>query len=116
MKIAAIVTLCVIAVGVPFVLACRWTMVLERRFVMQFKVAELKSDGTRIVRISGWSGHGFWSVKDVSAERVGSSITVIVRLFLARPGTIGGFQYEIPVPGDVNQIRFGKDETVIWHR
>lgn len=97
MKIAAIVTMCVLAVGaVAFVLISRRTMVLERRYVIYLKVAELKNNGTTVVRISGFCGHGALSVKDVTARRVDSSINVIVNLFLARPGTTGDFRYDVP--------------------
>jgi hypothetical protein len=117
MKVAAIVVLCALAVGMAaLVNIYRRTMVLERRYVAQLKVAEFSHDGKRVVRVSGLSGHGFWSVKDVTTQRLGSSITVLVTLFVARSGTSGWFQCDIPVPDDVNQISFGRDEVVIWHR
>jgi hypothetical protein len=117
MKVAALIVLCALAVGaLAFVLVYGQTMVLERKFVAQFKVVELSHDGTRIVRISGWSGHGFWSVKDVTTQRVDSSIIVLVHLFLARPRSTGGFQYDVPIQDGINQIRFGRDQAVIWSR
>lgn len=117
MKIAAVVTICVLAVGaVAYVLIYRKTMVLERRYVINLKVAELKTNGTMVVQISGRCGHGAWSVKDVTIRRADSSINVIVNLFWPRRGSTNEFRYNVPVSDGVNQISFGRNEAIIWQR
>jgi len=56
------------------------------------------------------------SVYDIKTRRSNSTVTVFVYIFLVLPGTNGYFNYDVPVPEGVNEIRFGKNEAVIWHR
>ncbi len=104
-----------VLVGVAYVL---WwhTLTLERPAVMQLQVVELQQGRSTVVRISGFSGHSAYSVKKITSRVENDTITVIVHLFLARKGTTGNFQYDVPVPESVNEIRFGQKKELIWKR
>lgn len=41
---------------------------------------------------------------------------VTVRVSLVRRGTSGTFQVDVPLRDDINEIRFGQQEIVIWQR
>jgi hypothetical protein len=115
------ITLCALAAvavaaavaGVGFY---RHTMVLERNFAMNLKVTEIQQGENRVVRISGFCGHSSQSVKDITTRRAGSSIVVLVHIWLVRNGATGAFEYDVPVPDGVNDVRFGNDQVVIWRR
>jgi hypothetical protein len=79
-------------------------------------VEEIRDSGSPTVRVSGSSGHSALSVKNISTKKDGSSVVVLVHLFLARRGTTGDFKYDVVLPDSVNEIRFGKDKAVIWQR
>jgi hypothetical protein len=91
------------------------TTVLEYRDTMQFKAVSLPSPQPT-VRISGLSGHSALAVKKITTEKEGSSIIVLVHLFLAKEKRSGSFEYDVPVPDSVNEIRFGKGKVLIWKR
>ncbi|MFI5103207.1 MAG: hypothetical protein ACHP9V_07575 [Terriglobales bacterium] len=92
------------------------TIILEREAVIHLQVIELQHGRSTVVRISGLSGHSALSVKKITSHVENGEITVIVRLFLAREGTSGNFQYDVPVPESVNEIRFGQKKELIWRR
>jgi hypothetical protein len=109
--VTAFGALCVLATAAIY----EHTDVMERKSAMFFKVTELDGS-TLVVGISGTSATGYLSVKDISTQRVGSSIDVYVHTFLTRSGTSGNFRFDVPVPLGVNEIRFGNDKVLIWHR
>ena len=92
------------------------TTVLEWRFVFQPQITAVKSNGQPAIQVSGFSGHSALAVKDISVRRSGKARLVTVRLFLVRRGTTGNFQVYVPVEDGINEIRFGKEEVLIWQR
>ena len=93
------------------------THVLERNAALGVKVAEFRSNGGgQFVRVSGFSGESACTVKNVTVKRYGPSVAVFVHVHLAHKGEAGDFQYDVPVPSDVNSIRFGNEGSVIWNR
>ena len=113
------VSLCVIVLVVaigPAYFYWFHTVTLERTNVIGLDVAEIRDHGFLTVRISGLSGNSALSVKDISTQRAGSSLVVLVHLFLARRETTGSFKYDVLVPDSVNEIRFGEDKAIIWQR
>jgi hypothetical protein len=116
-KTVAVVSVCLFAVAaVAVVLFYCHTMVLERNRTAEFRVEEVHGNGPLVVRISGFCGHSAMSVKNITSRRADTSIVVLVHIFFVRSGTTGNFQYDVPVPDGVNEIRFGKEQVVIWHR
>jgi len=96
----------------------RWgySLVLEAPNSLNLAVVETHTSTGTIVRISGFSGNSSCSVKKITVRRESASLVVLVHLMLAREGTSGSFQYDLAVPNFVEEIRFGKSETVVWKR
>jgi len=93
------------------------TIVLEYRDVMSAKAVEMQHHpGLTVVRISGFSGNSAYCVKKITTQREGTSILVLVNLYLARRGATGSFEYDVPVPDSVNEVRFGQQKALIWKR
>ena len=92
------------------------TSVLEWRSVMNSQITTVQSGGQPTVRISGFCGHSALSVKDISVQRSGAAQLLTVRVFLARRGTTGDFQVDVPVLNGINEIRFGRQKVVVWQR
>ncbi|MGA3082525.1 MAG: hypothetical protein ABSD44_14325 [Terracidiphilus sp.] len=117
MKMVAIVALCVLAVGAAIgIYWFRHASVLERKYVVGLRADEFQHGGIHVVRISGLCGHSSMSVYDVKAQRLDSSINVLVYINLVLPGTKGYINYDVPIPDGVNEVRFGKEKVVIWRR
>jgi hypothetical protein len=72
--------------------------------------------GSTVVRITGYEGHSAYSIKKVTQERAGSSIVVLVYLFIARAPDTRDLNIDISVPESVNEIQFGKQRTLVWKR
>ena len=96
----------------------RWgySLVLEAPNSLNLAVVETHTSTGTIVRISGFSGNSSCSVKKITVRRESASLVVLVHLMLAREGTSGSFQYDLAVPNFVEEIGFGKSETVVWKR
>jgi hypothetical protein len=122
MKRTGVVALVALATGVITVVASVLvffffhTTVLERSDVWDFHLAEIRNGGVSAIRISGFCRHSASSVKDISVRRIDSAQVVTVRVFLARRGTTGDIQIDVPVPDGVNEVRFGQRQVVIWRR
>jgi hypothetical protein len=94
----------------------RHTTVLEWQDVFQSQLTEVQSSGQPAIRVSGLCGHSALSVKDITVKRDGPMELVTVRVSLVRRGTSGTFQVDVPLRDDINEIRFGQQEIVIWQR
>lgn len=92
------------------------SIVLERGRVLQLKVVEHRQSGVMVVHVSGWCAEEFYETKRVEAIVEGSSINLLVYAFIMRPGGTGEIEYDATVPPAVNEIRFGKNQVVIWRR
>lgn len=91
-------------------------MILEAKDVQFFKVEAVKSTGTTKLRISGLAFRSALSVRNITTEKNGSTMIVLVHLGLAKKGTSGSFAYEVDVPESITEVRFGKESTLIWQR
>jgi hypothetical protein len=117
MKLALAVVLVMLAVGATAVIGfLRHTTVLEWKDVFQSQLTEVQSSGQPAIRVSGLCGQSALSVKDITVQRDGPAELVTVRVSLARRGTSGTFQVDVPVRDDINEIRFGQQKIVIWQR
>jgi hypothetical protein len=117
MKRGITLALVALAIAATVVIASlRHTEILEWKDVFQSRIVQVERDGVPAVRISGLCGHSAMSVRDINQQGRGSAQLVTVRIFLARRGTTGNFQVDVPVREDINEIRFGQLETVIWQR
>ncbi|MGA7684109.1 MAG: hypothetical protein WCC32_00780 [Terriglobales bacterium] len=117
MKLGLTIALVVLAIAATVVVAfLHHTTVLEWKWVFQHQITAVQSGGQPAIRISGFCGESALSVKDISIQRSGMAQVVIVRVFLARGGTTGNFQVDVPIEDGINEIRFGKEKVLIWQR
>jgi hypothetical protein len=91
--------------------------VLESKDVLGLKVEDHGADGSSPrLKISGLAFNSSMAVDKITTVEKNGAITVLVHLFRARRGTSGSFTYDLAVPTSVNEVRFGEQETEIWHR
>jgi hypothetical protein len=58
-------------------------------------------------------------VRSITTKKDGPLIIIAVHLALiglVKPITPGMFEYELPVPDSVDEVRFGSSATPIWKR
>lgn len=91
-------------------------MILEYKDVQSFKATPMPDRTPLVLKISGLAFHSAMSVEKITTRTEGSSLIVYVHLTLARPGLSGKFEYELPVPSSINEVRFGNEKAVIWKR
>ena len=96
--------------------ACQRETVLEHKDVQSFGVVELNDQRQRTIRISGLAFASAMSVRRIETSVRGNSLTVLVFIGLAKQGQSGSFAYDLILPPSVQDVRFGKNEVVIWHR
>ena len=94
----------------------RWySFVLESKDAFRLNVLETHDTTGTVVRVSGICGPAL-SVKKITTKSDNATILVLVHAMLTRSGTQGWFEYDVPVPDSVSEIRFGKSKTLIWAR
>jgi hypothetical protein len=90
--------------------------VLEVRDVQFFKVEVVQGVLPLRLKISGLAFQSAMSVTKITTKTDGHSIVILVHLGLAKKGTSGSFEYALPVPDEVNEVRFGNDAVIVWRR
>jgi len=93
-------------------------MVLELNHWQRLEVSDVPRNGEDIVHISGPFIDSGLAITNVSTRRHGTSIIVLVHAFLTQAGfgDNGRLQYDVIVPANVNDIRFGNNKAIIWQR
>lgn len=104
------------------------SMILKHSDVGAFEAKEIPGP-TRRLKISGFAFHSALFVSRVESKADGRVITVLVHLTgpvtttllhftgsARRFGRSGNFDYDLDIPGSVNEVRFGPEGTVIWRR
>jgi hypothetical protein len=101
-----------------FVAEYMWqhSFVLESKMTHRLKAEEIHGLTSTTVRITGFCGHSAMSVMQVSVDRDGTSMVVIVRLMPVMFGGDGSLAYDVQVPAGVNEVRFGREKVLIWKR
>jgi hypothetical protein len=113
--IVATIVAAILAVGGVAAYA-RWgSFVLGGKEAFRLNVLEMHDATGTVVRVSGLCGPAL-VVKKITTKRDNTSIVVLVHVMLARPGATGEFEYDVAVPDSVNEIRFGRNEALIWTR
>lgn len=107
--------LCVITILLG-VTGCHPETVLEHKDVQSFRVVELKDRPQQKIRISGLTFMSAMSVRRIETRARGNSIMVLVFIALAKQGQSGSFSYDLSLSPSVQEVRFGKNEIVIWRR
>ncbi len=91
-------------------------VILEAKDVQFLKVEGIPPIDPKTLKISGLAFKSSMSVRDITEERKGSILVVIVHIGLARPGKSGSFTYDVMLPDSVKEVRFGTSPTPIWQR
>ena len=112
----SLATIVVVILGIAAYMIWWHTVVLNRRSIVKLTVVEHTNSGATVVHVSGLCGDDGYSIKRIAIAVEGSSITMFVYASIVRPGKTGWFEYDVPVPPSVNEIRFGKDKVLIWRR
>lgn len=89
-------------------------VILESRNVKDFKVEELPGTHPTRLRLSGLSLSSAMGVRKITTRRTDSAVVVLVHLSLMKKN--GNFVYELTIPDDVNEVRFGSSTTLVWKR
>lgn len=91
-------------------------MILESKDVQFFKVVELTSSPSALLKISGLAFHSSLAVSETENKLDGDSLVILIHLVPVQKGMSGNFSYEITVPVGVNAVRFGNEKVVVWRR
>lgn len=91
-------------------------VILESKDVIFLKVRE--EPGVRPIKlqIDSATSSSAMSVYKIATRTEGSTIVVLIHAGLAKEGTSGTIKYELSVPDSVNEVRFGRNATLIWKR
>lgn len=94
------------------------TMVLEYKYVGQFKVDELEEENLKYLEISGYSLHSSLNVKNIKEIKEGNNIIIKVYLTIRKTNKTsdGNFTYRLKINDEINQVLFGEEQKVIWQR
>lgn len=94
-----------------------YSTVVPRKSLQEFHLSEIDPDGHLTVVVDGRLLGGMMAVHDATQYQRGSSIVLLVRAGITRPGLRGAkFHYEVRIPSDVDEISFGNVDDVIWRR
>jgi hypothetical protein len=97
-----------------------YNVIPESKDISNIGVQELPRTDPLTLKISGFPVYSGMVVRDITAKTDGTTITVTVHMAwvgLAKPTAPGaGFEYELPVPDRVKEVRIGRDAKLIWTR
>jgi hypothetical protein len=92
---------------------CATSRVLEKKFVFNLKVSQIKKGNEEYLLVSGLCGHSACGVKEIIQKCVGDKIIVIVEV---APGGNGNFETQVKLDKNISEVLFGEDKSVIWKR
>ncbi len=103
--------------GIAIILVgCQRRTVAEYKDIQFFKTDTIQSNGQQKIRISGLVFNSGGSVREIQTEAKGTAITVLVIVGPAKPGQSGSFTYDLSLQPSTEEVRFGKNEVVVWRR
>lgn len=78
---------------------------------------ENKENGLTKLTISGLAFHSSLAVEKITTVKNDkTSLTILVYLSTAKPHISGRFNYSINLTKEIEVVKFGEDESVIWKR
>ncbi len=89
--------------------------VLEFGQVMQYQL-ELDPNTKVPKRISGFCGASAYCVRDITTKTNNACLIILVEVGFCKDGQTGNFSYPITVGDNINEIRFGMQEHLLWQR
>ncbi|MFA7229634.1 MAG: hypothetical protein WC071_00035 [Victivallaceae bacterium] len=88
-------------------------MILERKYIFNFKVVENQRDNNDYLVISGLCGHSAYGVNKITYQKEKDKIIMLIEIALKHNGS---FKEEILISKDISELLLGKERSVIWER
>jgi hypothetical protein len=120
-----------LSIGIPVVVLCALSLagykayttlydqILERSGTWHLKVEEINGTSPLQLRVTTDTMGSAPVIRKVTTRRHNGEITILYHLALAglaKPALYWGKAYTLTVPDSVNEVRFGRQEIVIWRR
>jgi hypothetical protein len=115
-KLAFLALLVLVTAGGYKVYNMFFNVILEARDVQNFRVQEVRGKYPTQLRLSGLAFNSSMGIRNITAEREGLVLTVLVHLSLTHRANSGNFTYQMTVPDSVNEVCFGRSPIAIWKR
>lgn len=115
-KLALLALLVLVIAGGYRVYNMLFNVILEARDVQNFRVQEVQEKYPTELRLSGLAFNSSMGIRNITTEKYGPVLTVLVHLSLAHRANSGNFDYQLTVPDSVNEVRFGRSSVAIWKR
>lgn len=96
-----------------------YDQILELPQTWHLKVEEMRGTSDLQLEITTGTTQSAPVIRKVTIQRHDREITILYHLAisgLAKPTLNWGEPYRFTVPDSVDEVRFGKNATVIWHR
>jgi hypothetical protein len=115
-KLALLALLVLVIAGGYRVYNIFFNVILEARDVQDFRVREIQGKYPTQLMLSGLAFNSSMGVRNITTEREGPVLTVLVHLSLIHRANSGNFTYQMTVPDSVNEACFGRSPIAIWKR
>lgn len=89
--------------------------VLEYQHVLQYKL-DLNPTTKVPEKISGLCGASADCVQKITTETNKTTVIVLVKIGFCKEGQSGDFSCPLKLSDDIQELRFGKDKTLLWSR
>jgi hypothetical protein len=89
--------------------------VLEYENVFQYKL-ELNEKTKVPEKISGLCGRSMYCVQEITTKTNQATVVVLVKIGFCKKGQSGSFSYPLKLGDDIQELRFGEKETLLWSR
>lgn len=89
--------------------------VLEYDNVFQYKL-DLNETTKVPEKISGLCGRSMYCVQEITTKTNKSTVVVLVKIGFCKEGQTGNFSYPLKLGDAIQELRFGKKETLLWSR
>lgn len=88
---------------------------LEFDTVDHYKI-ELNPETKVPEKISGGCFRSAYCVQEITTKTNKATVVVLVRIGFCKEGQTGNFSYPLKLGDDIQELRFGKKETLFWSR
>ena len=112
-----------LAIGTGAVVYAAWSLlcdhIMSMREVQHMNVVEVSGTHPLMLKVTFQTMDSALVTRTVTTRRHGQSMTILYHLALSglvKPSQDWAEPYLLTVPDSVNEVRFGRDSWVIWHR
>ena len=97
--------------------SCSLQMILEYKYIGNFKLEECKDEDNFSLKISGLCMHSNYVIKKIELQKNDDKLKVVIKISLFKgKNDSGNFLYEFKIPDSVNEVLLGNEEFIIWKR